>query len=146
MHPWVWGRMRLYGAGHAERASRRWTRNATNHRRGGQPSESTVDHHRKASKAAHFYRKSAAHRLHRRLEKILPIGFFSGHKHDPRGARLRPSLPALLSGNPDSGHPGAFVLRRLGLPFPGILFPSCESEFFSKDELWAGETEPRKRI
>jgi hypothetical protein len=45
-----------------------------NHRGGGQ--HSTVDHHRKASKAAHFSRKSAAPRLHRRLEKILPIEFF----------------------------------------------------------------------
>ncbi len=32
------------------------------------------------------------------------------HKHDPHwhGARLQPSLPALLSGNPDSGHSGFF--------------------------------------
>ena len=30
------------------------------------------------------------------------------HKHDPRGARLQPSLPALLSGNLDSGHSGVF--------------------------------------
>ncbi len=30
------------------------------------------------------------------------------HKHDPHGARLQPSLPALLSGNPDSGHSGVF--------------------------------------
>ena len=43
-------------------------------RGGGQ--HSTVDHHQKASKAAHFSRKSAAPRLHRRLEKILPIEFF----------------------------------------------------------------------
>ncbi len=33
------------------------------------------------------------------------------HKHDPRGARLQPSLPALLSGNPDSGHSGGFFFH-----------------------------------
>ena len=76
MHPWVWGRMRLYGVqGTQSVRADDEPETRPNHRGGGQ--HSTVDHHRKASKAAHFSRKSAAPRLHRRLEKILPIEFFS---------------------------------------------------------------------
>ena len=75
MHPWVWGRMRLYGVqGTQSVRADDEPETRPNHRGGGQ--HSTVDHHRKASKAAHFSRKSAAPRLHRRLEKILPIEFF----------------------------------------------------------------------
>ena len=75
MHPWVWGRMRLYGVqGTQSVRADDEPETRPNHRGGGQ--HSTVDHHRKASKAAHFSRKSAAHRLHRRLEKNLPIEVF----------------------------------------------------------------------
>ena len=79
MHPWVWGRMRLYGVqGTQSVRADDEPETRPNHRGGGQ--HSTVDHHRKASKAAHFSRKSAAPRLHRRLEKILPIEFFQDTK------------------------------------------------------------------
>ena len=84
MHPWVWGRMRLYGVqGTQSVRADDEPETRPNHRGGGQ--HSTVDHHRKASKAAHFSRKSAAPRLHRRLEKILPIEFFFF-------TRMRPKL------------------------------------------------------
>ncbi len=75
MQPWVWGRMRLYGVQGTQSVRADDEPETRPIIGGGQ--HSTVDHHRKASKAAHFSRKSAAPRLHRRLEKILPIEFFS---------------------------------------------------------------------
>ena len=97
MHPWVWGRMRLYGVqGTQSVRADDEPETRPNHRGGGQ--HSTVDHHRKASKAAHFSRKSAAPRLHRRLEKILPIEFFfpssrqaAGSPGDARGTIAGPT-------------------------------------------------------
>ena len=77
MHPWVWGRMRLYGV-QGTQSVRADDEPETRPIIGeeGSTLRLTNDHHRKASKAAHFSRKSAAPRLHRRLEKILPIEFF----------------------------------------------------------------------
>jgi hypothetical protein len=65
----------------------------------------------------------------RRSEGVVAAGLREGgvrHLHDPRGARLRPSLPALLSVNSDSGHPGVFFRmrrrrRRPQTAFDGIL-------------------------
>ena len=43
------------------------------------------------------------------------------HKHDPHGARLQPSLPALLSGNLDSGHSGVFFSFTLVVEAVGVV-------------------------
>ena len=76
MHPWVWGRMRLYGV-QGTQSVRADDEPETRPiiREGGQ--HSTVDHHRKASKATHSSRKSAAPRLHRRLD-LVEIGAAKG--------------------------------------------------------------------
>ncbi len=91
MQPWVWGRMRLYGV-QGTQSVRADDEPETRSIIGEQGStlRLTTTERRLKPRTSHFSRKSAAPRLHRRLEKILPIEFSSGHlASEPEAASLK---------------------------------------------------------